>query len=81
MPTIYRSLLVVDNGETVSVDVDGVEVDTPVVELRALVDRDELDRIGADFDPTSPSSPLAGESREIARPIVEDWTAPPDGAP
>jgi len=82
MPTIFRALQVVDNGETVSVEVDGVDVDTPVIELRALVDRAELDRIGGAFDPDSSSSPLAADSREIARPVVESWVEQADdGSP
>ena len=74
MSSFFRSLEIVDNGETVQVEVDGVDVDTPVVELRALVDLSELNRIGDAFNPDSASSPIAADSREIARPVVETWT-------
>lgn len=72
MPQMYHSIRVFDNNETVSVVVDDVEVDKPVLQIHALVDKEEFDRIVSNFDAGSQSSPPAAESREIARPLVEE---------
>ena len=56
---------------TIPVNVDGVDVDTEVVEVRCVVYRSSLDAIADVFDPASSSSPSAADSRSIARPIIE----------
>jgi len=68
---MFVALNVDTEAGTIPVNVDGVDVDTEVMEIRLVVFRAQLQTIADAFDPASSSSPPAADCRSIARPIIE----------
>ncbi len=60
-------------------DTDGSEVDTLAFVVPVVIPLDQVPAWEAAFDPSSASSPLAADSRVIARAVLEAMNAAAEG--
>lgn len=68
---MYVSVALQPPHGTVPVNMNGTDVDTPILNVSLVLVQADIDAIVNAFDPSSASSPPAADCRAIARPIVE----------
>ena len=66
---------IVQTNGTIPVEVDGSDVDAPVVVMKVVMGKDDLEALDALYDPASSTSPPAADGRPIPRAILDAWRA------
>jgi hypothetical protein len=71
MPAVHIDYLTVSDVGITTQDTDGTQIDLDAVAVTVLVPLDELQAWLDLYDPSSSSSPLAADSRVIARAVLD----------
>ncbi len=79
MPNVYIDQSQVVFEQIATQDTDGSSVDTMAFIVPVVIPLDQVPGWEAAFDPSSPSSPLAADSRVIARAVLEGMQAAAEG--
>lgn len=79
MPTVYIDQSQVTFEHIATRDTDGTEVDTLAYIVPVIIPLDQVPAWEAAYDPSSSSSPLAADSRVIARAVLDGMKAESEG--
>jgi len=71
MPSVHIDYSAVSNVGTTTEDTDGTHIDLDAVQVSVLIPRAEVQDWLALYDPLSATSPLAADSRRIARAVLD----------
>ena len=75
MPSVYIDQSQVTFEHVSTTDTDGTEVDTLAFVVPVIIPLDQVPAWEAAYDPSSSSSPLAADSRVIARAVLDGMKA------
>jgi hypothetical protein len=75
MPRVYIDQSQVTFEHVSTTDTDGTEVDTLAFVVPVIIPLDQVPAWEAAYDPSSSSSPLAADSRVIARAVLDGMKA------
>ena len=79
MPTVHIDQSQVTFEQIATKDTDGTEVDTLAFVVPVVIPLDQVPAWQAAYDPSSSSSPLAADSRVIARAVLDGMKAEAEG--
>jgi hypothetical protein len=79
MPSVYIDQSQVTFEHVSTTDTDGTEVDTLAFVVPVIIPLDQVPAWEAAYDPSSSSSPLAADSRVIARAVLDGMKAEAEG--
>ena len=79
MPSVYIDQSQVTFEHVSTTDTDGTEVDTLAFVVPVIIPLDQVPAREAAYDPSSSSSPLAADSRVIARAVLDGMKAEAEG--
>lgn len=79
MPSVYIDQSQVTFEHVSTTDTDGTEVDTLAFIVPVIIPLDQVPAWEAAYDPSSSSSPLAADSRVIARAVLDGMKAEAEG--
>ena len=79
MPSVYIDQSQVTFEHVSTTDTDGTEVDTLAFIVPVVIPLDQVPAWEAAYDPSSSSSPLAADSRVIARAVLDGMKAEAEG--
>lgn len=79
MPNVYIDQSQVTFEQIATKDTDGTDVDTLAFVVPVVIPLDQVPAWEAAYDPSSSSSPLAADSRVIARAVLDGMKAAAEG--
>jgi hypothetical protein len=79
MPNVYIDQSQVTFEQIATKDTDGTDVDTLAFVVPVVIPLDQVPAWEAAYDPSSSSSPLAADSRVIARAVLDGMKAEAEG--
>ncbi len=79
MPNVYIDQSQVTFEQIATKDTDGTDVDTLAFVVPVVIPLDQVPAWQAAYDPSSSSSPLAADSRVIARAVLDGMKAEAEG--
>jgi hypothetical protein len=79
MPNVYIDQSQVTFEQIATKDTDGTDVDTLAFVVPVVIPLDQVPAWQAAYDPASSSSPLAADSRVIARAVLDGMKAEAEG--
>ena len=79
MPQVFIDQSQVTFEHVSTTDTDGTEVDTLAFVVPVIIPLDQVPAWEAAYDPSSSSSPLAADSRVIARAVLDGMKAEAEG--